>query len=93
MVYPSHYGSGEYGLDDPNAVPGVTVARSLKDFRRALAGRDTQLVPWLQDFSLGREYTIDEVRAQIQAARDLESKGFLLWNPAGLYTPGALGGR
>ena len=57
MVYPSHFGPGEYSLDDPNAVPGVTVARALRDFRRALRGRDTVLVPWLQDFSLGRDYT------------------------------------
>jgi hypothetical protein len=92
MVYPSHYGSGEFNLEDPNAVPGITVARSLKDFRRALRGRETFLVPWLQDFTLGREYTLDDVRAQIQAARDLSSKGFLLWNAAGVYTPGALAG-
>jgi hypothetical protein len=93
MVYPSHYGAGEYGLDDPNALPGITVARSLADFRRALRGRDTLLVPWLQDFSLGRDYTLEDVAAQIQAARDAKSKGFLLWNPAGVYTRGALSGR
>jgi hypothetical protein len=93
MVYPSHYGSGEYNLPDPNAVPGITVARSLRDFRRALRGRTTLLVPWLQDFSLGREYSPADVRAQILAARDLGSKGFLLWNPAGVYTASALAGR
>jgi hypothetical protein len=93
MVYPSHYGSGEYDLPDPNAVPGITVARSLKDFRRVLRGRETLLVPWLQDFDLGRDYTTADVRAQIQAARDLRSKGFLLWNPSGVYTASALGGR
>jgi hypothetical protein len=92
MVYPSHFGAGEYSLNDPNAVPGITVARSLRDFRRALRGRDTMLVPWLQDFTLGREYTLDDVRAQVQAARDLDSKGFLLWNAAGVYTPGSLAG-
>jgi hypothetical protein len=92
MVYPSHYGPGEYDLDDPNGVPGITVARSLQDFRRALRGRETLLVPWLQDFSLGREYTLDDVRAQVQAARDVRAKGFLLWNPEGVYTPGALAG-
>jgi hypothetical protein len=92
MVYPSHYGSGQYGLLDPNAVPGITVARSLRDFRRALRGRTTLLVPWLQDFSLGREYTIADVQAQIQSARDLGSKGFLLWNPAGVYNATALAG-
>jgi hypothetical protein len=93
MVYPSHYGSGEYDLLDPNAVPGITVARSLKDFRHVLRGRTTLLVPWLQDFSLGREYTLADVRAQIQAARDARARGFLLWNPSGVYTRRALGGR
>jgi hypothetical protein len=92
MVYPSHFGPGEYSLDDPNAVPGVTVARALRDFRRELRGHDTLLVPWLQDFSLGREYSLEDVRAQILAARDADSRGFLLWNPSGVYTERALGG-
>ena len=92
MVYPSHFGAGEYSLDDPNAVPGVTVARALRDFRRALRGRDTVLVPWLQDFSLGRDYTLEDVRAQILAARDAKAGGFLLWNPSGVYQTRALRG-
>jgi hypothetical protein len=92
MVYPSHYGPGEYGLDDPDGVPGITVARSLRDFRRALRGRDTMLVPWLQDFSLGHEYSLEDVEAQILAARDANAKGYLLWNPSGVYTDGALTG-
>ena len=90
MVYPSHYGPGEYGLDDPDGVPGITVARSLRDFRRALRGSDTMLVPWLQDFSLGHEYTLEDVQAQVLAARDAHAKGYLLWNPSGVYTDGAL---
>ena len=92
MVYPSHYGAGEYNLDDPNAVPGITVARSLRDFRRALRGQKTELVPWLQDFSLGRDYTLEDVQAQILAARDANARGFLLWNPSGVYTREALAG-
>ena len=92
MVYPSHFGSGEYSIDDPNAVPGVTVARALRDFRRALRGRDTVIVPWLQDFSLGRDYTLEDVRAQILAARDAKAGGFLLWNPSGIYKTKALAG-
>jgi hypothetical protein len=92
MVYPSHYGPGQYDLPDPNAVPGITVARSLGDFRRALRGRPALLVPWLQDFSLGREYRAADVRAQIQATRDHGSKGFLLWNPDGVYHASALAG-
>jgi hypothetical protein len=92
MVYPSHYGAGEYSLTDPNAVPGITVARSLRDFRRALRGLDVELVPWLQDFSLGRDYTLEDVQAQILAARDADARGFLLWNPSGVYTREALAG-
>jgi hypothetical protein len=92
MVYPSHYGAGEYNLDDPNAVPGITVARSLADFRKSLRGLDTEVVPWLQDFSLGRDYTLTDVQAQILAARDADSRGFLLWNPSGVYTREALAG-
>jgi hypothetical protein len=90
MVYPSHFGAGEYSLEDPNAVPGVTVARALRDFRRELQGHDTLLVPWLQDFALGRAYSLEDVRAQILAARDAESAGFLLWNPSGVYKTAAL---
>ena len=92
MVYPSHFGAGEYSLDDPNAVPGVTVARALRDFRRELRGQETVLVPWLQDFSLGRDYTLEDVRAQILAARDADAGGFLLWNPNGVYKATALKG-
>jgi len=30
------------------------------------------------------------VQAQITAARQLGARGYLLWNAAGIYTPGAL---
>ncbi|MEO8290227.1 MAG: putative glycoside hydrolase [Gaiellaceae bacterium] len=92
MVYPSHFGPGEYNLPDPNAQPGRTVGLALRDFDIQLRGLDTRLVPWLQDFSLGRTYTIDDVRGQIQAARDAGAQGYMLWNAAGVYTPGALAG-
>jgi hypothetical protein len=90
MVYPSHYQSGEHGLDDPSGEPGLTVSRSLLDFTRELRGRKVKLIPWLEDFSLGRERTPQEVRAQIEAARDAGASGYLLWNPAGEYTDGML---
>lgn len=47
MVYPSHYSAGEYSLPDPNSAPGRTVAASLADFAHELAGRETDLIPWL----------------------------------------------
>ena len=92
MVYPSHFAPGEYNLPDPNAEPGRTVALALRDFDVALRGSKTRLVPWLQDFSLGRTYTIDDVREQIQAARDAGVDGFMLWNAGGAYSDAALAG-
>jgi hypothetical protein len=93
MVYPSHFGPGEYNLPDPNAQPGRTVGLALRDFDRQLTGLDTRLVPWLQDFSLGRTYRLADVQDQIEAARDAGTEGYLLWNAAGLYTRGALADR
>ena len=90
MVYPSHYTPGEFNLPDPNAAPGQTVADSLRDFRSKLAGSNARLVPWLQDFSLGRTYTPADVEAQIASARRALASGFMLWNAAGLYTHSAL---
>jgi hypothetical protein len=90
MVYPSHYNSGEYNIDDPDAQPGRTVSFSLLDFRQKLIDRDTRIVPWLQDFSLGRTYTLADVEQQIEASRRAESSGFMLWNAGGIYTTAAL---
>ena len=90
MVYPSHFGAGEYGLEDPNGSPGATVEWSLSDFRRELKKSNAELIPWLQDFSYGRTYGLADVRAQIEAARLMGARGYLLWNPLGVYTPGAL---
>jgi hypothetical protein len=90
MVYPSHYGPGEYGLEDPNAAPGQTVEWSLSHFRRELEQSKALLIPWLQDFSYGRTYGLADVMAQIEAARLMGARGYLLWNPLGVYTPGTL---
>ena len=87
MVYPSHYGAGELGIDDPNANPQQTVALSLQAFRQQLKGSDTRMIPWLQDFSLGRTYKLSDVKAQILAARRMKSQGFLLWNAEGSTRP------
>jgi hypothetical protein len=90
MVYPSHYGPGEYGLDSPVSVPGRTVGRSLRDFRRQMRRGKAELVPWLEDFSFSGTTTLTHVQEQIRAARRWKSGGFLLWNPSGVYTEGAL---
>ncbi|HEY6114106.1 MAG TPA: putative glycoside hydrolase [Gaiellaceae bacterium] len=90
MTYPSLFGAGELGLDDPSRAPGATVSRALRRFELALRGRDVLVVPWVQDFSFSVPYDIDEVQAQIHAARISGAKGYMLWNAEGLYTDGAL---
>ena len=90
MVYPSHFGAGWYGIADPNAAPGPTVANALADFNKQLRGRKARIVAWLQDFSLGRRYTLNDVQEQITAARQAHAHGFLLWNAGGVYRSQAL---
>jgi hypothetical protein len=90
MTYPSLFGPGELGLQDPSTAPGATVSRALRRFELALRGHDALVVPWVQDFSFSVQYSLDEVRAQIDAARIAGAKGYMLWNAEGLYTDGAL---
>lgn len=90
MVYPSHFGPGQYGLPDPQAQPGMTVGYALSDFNVAI-GLSAELVPWIQDFTMGHKYTLADIQDEILAVRRSEARGFLIWNASGEYTPGTLG--
>ena len=91
MLYPSHFGEGEYNVKVPNAEPGKIVERSMREFVEVVEPWGVPLVPWLQDFSLGgTQYGDDEVRQQIDAAYGENANGFLLWNASVRYHGGAL---
>jgi len=91
MVYPSHFGSGQFDIDNPTANPYDTVTASLLDWQKWVVNGRARLRPWLQDFAYnGVTYGTAEVEAQIRAARDLHTDGFLLWNISGDYSPGTL---
>jgi hypothetical protein len=90
MVYPSHWGAGEYGVADPEAQPYDITQRSLTDFHTKLGDSGARVVPWLQAFSLRVPYGAEQVRTQIAAAADAGSGSFLLWNAACRYDPAAL---
>jgi hypothetical protein len=90
MVYPSHWGPGEYGVANPNAQPYPIVNRSLKDFLKKVSGSHAQVMPWLQDFSLGVTYRVPQVKAQILAAARDGIGSFLLWNAGCVYQGRAL---
>jgi hypothetical protein len=90
MVYPSHWGPGEYGVRNPNAQPYAIVQRSLKDFTAKVKGTNAIVIPWLQDFSLGVTYTATQVLQQEKAAQADGIDGFLLWNAGCDYHVGGL---
>jgi peptidoglycan/xylan/chitin deacetylase (PgdA/CDA1 family) len=90
MVYPSHWGPGEYGVRDPNSQPYDIVLRSLQDFQKDVRGEGARVVPWLQDFSLGVDYGPAQVGAEIQGTHDAGIDEYLVWDPAVTYTAAAL---
>ena len=91
MVYPSHYGDGTFNIPHPAAQPQDLVSASLLDWRRHLVNGRARLRPWLQDFDYnGYPYSTDQVLAQIRAAQDMGTAGYLLWNTTAEYSPGVL---
>lgn len=90
MLYPSHWVRGEYRVPHPNAQPYDIVYKSLADFLTKSAGSGVAYNLWVQDFSIGIPYGPAEVRAQIDAARDLGVESWLLWNATVRYTPEAI---
>lgn len=91
MVYPSHYGSGHFGLSMPDAEPYLTVHGALTDGLRRLGPEGkAKFRPWLQDFSLYNHYGPEQVLDQIRATHELGIKGWMLWNPSNVYTVAAL---
>ncbi len=91
MVYPSHWGPGEYGVADPLRQPADIVAASVADFHRLVAGSGAAVVPWLQDFDAdGVTYGTGEVAAQINAPPHPAPPGTSSGTPTSTYHIDAL---
>ncbi|CAL9616843.1 hypothetical protein SUDANB95_05718 [Actinosynnema sp. ALI-1.44] len=90
MVYPSHWGPGEYGVDNPEAKPYDIVKASIANFVELTKDTGATVIPWLQAFSLKHHYGPGEVQAQVTASADAGVKSFLLWNPACRYDSAGL---
>lgn len=105
MVYPSHYGDGFLGYENPAIYPYEVISDSLKKMneRRAtlvsatstqFTGSIAKIRPWLQDFELnGIPYDAAMVGKEIQATKDSlqnDYVGFMLWSPTNVYTKEAL---
>jgi hypothetical protein len=90
MLYPSHWGPGEYGVANPNQQPYDIIHRSMEAWVEKVDGTRARVVPWLQDFSMGHRYGPQEVRAQIDASADHGVHEWMLWNAGMNFTPDAL---
>lgn len=96
MVYPSHYSTGWFGAQVPDAEPYRTIDGAMKDTHEKLSelGELKPIIrPWIQDFTAtwvrGHiKYGKAEVEAQIRALADNGIEEFLLWNAGNVYTEG-----
>ena len=96
MMYPSHYGPGNFGLSVPDAFPYETIDRSVKEALERNRNLQTpgRIRPWIQDFTATWvngyiRYGAKEVKAQIDA---LEANGiteYLVWNAGNFYSENA----
>ncbi len=88
MIYPSHWGSGEYSVSKPNAQPYDIIKRSLQDFNRMAltTNPNVAITPWIQAFSYtAPDYTPYHVKEQIRAAKDVGINSWYLWHSGSKY--------
>ncbi len=96
MIYPSHFEEGNIASapGHPNDFPYETIFESLERAEANAPGSSAKFRPWLQDFSYGfnglRDYTSEDVRAQIDAAEDFGASGWMLWGDSFNVTVDAL---
>lgn len=101
MIYPSHYGDGNFGIDHPDMDPYGTISGALKMSKEDLEaikknGEHQAIVrPWLQDFTASYlkhyiPYGAKEVRDEIQAVYDAGYDEWILWSASNRYTWDAL---
>ena len=89
MIYPSHWGVGEYGVADPNRQPYDIVTATLEVWEEATAGKRARVVPWLEDTPYRAWDRPFQIREQIRATRDAGIDEWLMWNPGSTFTPEA----
>lgn len=90
MIYPSHWGPGEYDVANPLMQPYDIVYRNLEVWLEVTEGKRARVKPWLEDSNwpvrLGYPDRADYVREQIRATYDSGISEWLLWDSAVNYT-------
>ena len=101
MIYPSHYSSGNFGLEHPDMEPYKTIFGALQKSGKVLLdasradnheSRQAIVRPWLQDFTatyLGEgnyiTYGATEVAEEVRAVQDAGYEEWMLWSAANKY--------
>jgi len=89
MLYPSGFQYGIPGYRNPVAHPYEIVYLTLKRAQERTRLPSIRFRPWLQafrDYAFGRRYFRgNEIREQINAAKEFGSQGWMLWNPQNNY--------
>jgi hypothetical protein len=69
--------------------PREVVFSTLEQAKKRLSGQEVKLRPWLQNF---RDYAFDrrpftgeQIRLQIQACKQAQTSGWMLWDPSNKY--------
>lgn len=90
MSYPSHYGPGWYGLDDPNSHPYEVMKGSMSEALEKCSAVDNsaETRPWIQGFSwAGVDYGPSMIRDQIIAAKEYGINTYFIWSASNYYNP------
>lgn len=100
MIYPSHFGKGNYGIENPDLEPYNIIRKVLTASKEKLSqipeGEHQAIVrPWLQDFTATwikphLKYGPDELRAQIEGVYSVGYEEWLLWNAGCKYSEDGL---
>lgn len=96
MIYPSHFGEGNYGIKYPDTEPYNIISKVMKASKAKLdqipEGEHRAIVrPWLQDFTATWikhyiQYGGAELREQIKGVYDSGYDEWLLWNAGCVYS-------
>ena len=87
MLYPSGFATGSFGKKYPAKHPYIVVFRSIKHIQPKIEPQRVR--PWLQyfkDYTRSHvHYTKGHVQAQIKAANDTQTNGWMVWSPSSKY--------
>src|SRR5690606_21977316 len=86
MIYPSHWGPGEYGVAEPIRQPYDIITATLEVWQEATDGRRARVVPWLEDTNYRAWDRPHQVREQLRATYEHGIEEWLMWDPVVNYT-------